>query len=325
MRKKILKWFEKFLPTINFFYRLVTLNFTANLSEMWLRVEARNPRGFRGKLLYRMAFDRRPILVLTTDKFLVRDFVKRRVGAEFLTELFGVYKPGDKISPENFPREFVVKANHACGGNVVVWSNAPEESELPINPRQHGWKTVAISPDKLEEQSLQALTDFWLSRDYSWDLGRRYFEWAYKDIPRRIIVEELLVGEDGNIPVDYKFFSFDGNVCFLEMHANRFSRHQCAIMTPDWKPVDATYASFDPIEPPPPRPKNLEKMVELASRLSEGFDFVRVDLFDLGDKVKFGELTHYHAGGTNMFKPPTFDDVLGSCWKLPELRDLSKF
>ncbi len=58
-------------------------------------------------------------------------------------------------------------------------------------------------------------------------------------------------------------------------------------------------------------------MVELAEALAEGFDFVRVDLYNIDGRIVFGELTNYPYGGMAPFDPPEFDDVLGAKWTLP--------
>lgn len=46
-----------------------------------------------------------------------------------------------------------------------------------------------------------------------------------------------------------------------------------------------------------PKPKNMDKMFALAQRLSEGIPFVRIDLYDTGSQIYFGEYTFYPQGG----------------------------
>jgi hypothetical protein len=48
---------------------------------------------------------------------------------------------------------------------------------------------------------------------------------------------------------------------------------------------------------PPEKPKNLKKMIEIAKILYDGFTFVRVDLYDTGNNIWFGELTFTPWGG----------------------------
>jgi hypothetical protein len=55
-------------------------------------------------------------------------------------------------------------------------------------------------------------------------------------------------------------------------------------------------------------------MRALAERLSERFEFVRVDLYAIGDRIVVGELTHYPAAGNKAFDPPEWDLRLGALW-----------
>lgn len=40
-----------------------------------------------------------------------------------------------------------------------------------------------------------------------------------------------------------------------------------------------------------PKPHNFEKMLEVASNLSKGFPEVRVDFYNIDDRLLFGEMT----------------------------------
>ena len=59
-----------------------------------------------------------------------------------------------------------------------------------------------------------------------------------------------------------------------------------------------------------------DKMIAIASRLSSDFDFIRVDLYDLGDRVVFGEITCYPQNGRGKFKPPSWDVEFGRHWTI---------
>ena len=65
-----------------------------------------------------------------------------------------------------------------------------------------------------------------------------------------------------------------------------------------------------------PKPSNLDTMIDICRKLSEDFDFVRVDLYSIHDQVFFGELTHYPAAGFGKFNPPAFDLEMGSYWNV---------
>jgi hypothetical protein len=55
-------------------------------------------------------------------------------------------------------------------------------------------------------------------------------------------------------------------------------------------------------------------MREIAERLSQPFDFVRVDLYAHDSRVLVGELTHYPGAGNRSFDPPEWDEKLGAFW-----------
>ena len=60
-----------------------------------------------------------------------------------------------------------------------------------------------------------------------------------------------------------------------------------------------------------PMPVCFDKMVEIARILSGNFPFVRVDLYNVGGQIYFGELTFYPASGYGSFNPDSFDFELG--------------
>jgi len=58
--------------------------------------------------------------------------------------------------------------------------------------------------------------------------------------------------------------------------------------------------------------------VKVAECLAEGFDFMRVDLYNVNNKIYFGELTPYPGGVSARFEPEDFDGFLGEKWKSKE-------
>jgi len=63
-------------------------------------------------------------------------------------------------------------------------------------------------------------------------------------------------------------------------------------------------------------PDNLTDMIKVAEELSKGFKFLRVDLYNVKDKIYFGELTFYPAAGMGAFVPEEWDEKLGNWIKL---------
>jgi hypothetical protein len=71
---------------------------------------------------------------------------------------------------------------------------------------------------------------------------------------------------------------------------------------------------LEPFDSPVREPPNLALMLETAEKLGSGLDFVRVDLYDIGSRIYFGEMTFTPGGGFAHFEPPAMDQHLGELW-----------
>src|SRR5262249_9227357 len=145
-----------------------------------------------------MAYDRRPHLTMNADKVSVRDFVAGRVGAEYLTAGCGVYGRGTDIEWAQLPRQVAVKASHGCRAIVLVWDGAARGA-FPAQRQRARWDAAVVHPADLVRPAMSRLCDGWLRLRYEYGPGRLP-EWGYRDVPPRILVEELLVTEEGLLP-----------------------------------------------------------------------------------------------------------------------------
>ena len=68
------------------------------------------------------------------------------------------------------------------------------------------------------------------------------------------------------------------------------------------------------------KPKNFNKILDLAKKLSEDFDYVRVDLYNVNEKIYFGELTFCDASGFGKFTDKKWDYKFGSYWNQKKLK-----
>lgn len=127
------------------------------------------------------------------------------------------------------------------------------------------------------------------------------------------MVEEFLDDGSGNSPTDYKFFVFDGRVRLIQIDTARFTGHRRALYHADWRDTRVRLA-FDRFDEPLPKPRNLEQMLRTAEILGRQVDFVRVDLYDVGDRIYFGEVTPTPGGGMSRFEPETMNLWLGRLW-----------
>jgi TupA-like ATPgrasp len=271
------------------------------------------PASFNEKLRWKMVKDRRPLLTTFADKVAVREYVARTVGQEVLAECYAVVDDPVELDRHCLPREFVVKANHASGTVFIVTDPARFPADLPSSTGKLGQNSVIASCEDLDWDLLIATCRRWLRHDYARWVG----EWPYRDVPRKLLVEELLTGPEGTLPPsDYKFYVFHGQVRLLEVHTDRYTNHRANLFLPDWRPLEVDL-EFPRAEFRIPRPWPLEQMIQMAQALGRDTDFVRVDLYDVAGRAVFGELTNYPVGGLAEFKPGWFDGELGRWWTLP--------
>jgi hypothetical protein len=240
------------------------------------------PVGFNEKILVKIVSDRRPYLTLFSDKLRVRDYVARVAPALALPALYWHDSRAESLDVAALPDAFMLKPNHGSG-----WLRAVPDKR-------------AVSRDELVR-----LMRRWLACDFS-IVGR---EWAYRNIEREVFAEELLRGPDGRTPADYKLFVFAGVVRLIQVDADRFTRHTQALYDESWQPIVGTVKGAQGAAVAPPT--SLSTMIDAAQALSQGVDFVRVDLYEVGGKPYFGELTHYPNKGLNRFDPPSLDARLG--------------
>jgi hypothetical protein len=243
------------------------------------------PKTFNEKLQRRKLFDRRPLLTLMADKYAVRNYVRERLPVDF-PRLYCVTDNPSDISLKSLPNKFVIKPTHASG-----WVRIVKDKSL-------------ISEGELRDECTK-----WLARSY-YDVSK---EWVYKNIPRRLLVEELLEDGTGDVPRDYKFFVFAGKVQLIQVDIDRFRGHRRNLYDRHWNRLDVRFV-YDTYGGALPRPNSLAEMIEYAEMLGDGLEFVRVDFYNLGSRVLFGELTITPENGFGKFIPESFDLYLGGLW-----------
>jgi len=246
------------------------------------------PQTLNEKIQWLQLYDRKPIRTLCTDKYAVRDYVKEKIGEEHLIPLiFHTTNPTD-IVPENLPDyPFIIKTNHSCGGHIIV----KDKSTID-------WKRIQIYFKKS------------LKKNYYYKTK----EWQYKNIKPCIIVEKLLLDNNRIIPDVYKFNCFNGKLGFAEVHFDRYIDYRKNCYDHGWNLLNFDWGAKRGREII--KPESLSKMILLAEILAKDFRYVRVDLYNLINKVYFGELTFSPGAGFCRFKPHEWDRKFGNKLKL---------
>jgi hypothetical protein len=263
-----------------------------------------------------MAFDRDLRLTMFADKVKAKEYVKELAGGKYLIKNLLVTNSLRGYSQEDFPRSFVVKANHGCGALVLVWEGAKRGERLPTELGRQNWGRFFIHPDDLDWEALLSLSDLWMTQNYSHRYEAKYPQWAYLNIDPRIIVEELVVSELGTIPTDYKFTMFHGKCDYIAVIAGGHGQDRLVnLLDPEWNDwtAESNYKNYPENLT---KPKHLREMIELAETLSAGTDLIRVDLYETSDGVKFGELTNYPGAGNLVWATEQVDQELGRRYQL---------
>jgi hypothetical protein len=214
------------------------------------------------------------------DKYAVKRYIAEKLGPEYVIPLIGgPWARAEDIDFDALPETFVLKCTHDSGSVILCRDRA----------------------DFDREQTRAKLARF-LRRDY-W---RRFREWPYKDVPPRVIAEELI--GNGNL-TDYKVMCFNGEPKIIQVHMNRFSGHTVDFYNMDWQRIDVVPDT--PTAPTPlPRPPFLDRLLELSRFLSAGLLHVRVDWYCTEGRIYFGEFTFYDNAGMTPFRTRE-DDLAG--------------
>ena len=261
------------------------------------KLDLKNPKTFNEKLQWLKLYDRNKIYTSMVDKYEVKKIVSDIIGEEYIIPTIDVYDKFDDIKFNALPNQFVIKCTHDSGGLVIV------KNKLKLD--------IEFAKRKITKN---------LNYNYYY-FGR---EWPYKNVKPRIIVEKYMNDGKNNELVDYKLMCFNGKVKCIFTCTDRYSEGlNVTFFDTNWNkmPFERHYpASPKSIE----KPQKLELMINLAEKLSGAIPFVRVDFYEINNKIYFGELTFYPGSGLEEFTPEEWDYKLGEWIILPTKKSINK-
>ena len=261
-----------------------------------------NPQTFNEKLQWLKLYDRKPEYTRLVDKVAVKDYVAQLIGQEYVIPTLGVWDNAREIEWDKLPDQFVLKTNHDSGNNgvVVVKDGA------------------TLKCDKKRQQQIIRRLNKSLRKN-SYLEGR---EWPYKNVLRKVFVEQYMEDKQYGELRDYKFFCFNGEVKILLIAAGRESGTTgMNYYDSDFKLLDL-HQGHPHISGEITKPDTFDEMKKIASKLSKGLPEIRVDLYEVDGKVYFGELTFFDSGGIGAFHPEMWDRIFGDWITLPEPTDM---
>ena len=235
------------------------------------------------------------------DKYLVREFVIERGCGDVLNELYGAWYDISKIDWENLPNSFVLKANHSAGQVMLIEDK-----------------------NKLNKSEISVELNKWIKSNYGVEDGQLH----YTKIKPCVIAEKLFVNKSNSNSslIDYKIYCFHGVPECIIVVAEREKGKEYTLSLYDLEWNNISVASYDKTSIHTrarnvKRPHSLEKMIEVAKKLSKGFPQVRIDFYDIDDQAVFGEMTF--TTGCPPFSEEYFN-YLGGKIDLTKVNKLSK-
>lgn len=269
-------------------------------TQYWIktghRLNLKNPKRFTEKLQWYKLYYRNPLMVQCVDKYDVREYVRSKGLEDILIPCYGVFNSVEEIDWDALPDSFVMKDTLGGGGNSVAIVRSKENNNiLDLKTKAEAWASKPINKKGS-------------GREWPYYSGKKH----------RIIIEHLLVDEDHVEEGinDYKIYCFNGKPFCINVDYARFGNHRRNYYDTSWNRLNVE-SNYPKSEHDFLAPANLEKMLDIAHRLSSDFPFVRVDLYNIKGNIFFSEMTFFPASGYMWYRPDEFDFILGEQFILP--------
>lgn len=254
----------------------------------------KNPRTLDEKIQWMKLYYYKdnPLVYQCADKFRVRDYVKQCGLEHILNDLIAYYHSADEIDWDVLPERFVLKWNFGNGGNYICTDKS-----------------------KLDRKKVsKELNDFKKIKAHL-----RCAEPQY-NVEKVLLCEKYIETEDGQAPVDYKFYCFNGVAKYVLCCYGRSETHK-----PEFYFFDRewTLQRFNkmgrnaPEDFTMPKPEGIDDLFKYAEVLSKPFPFVRADFYLEKGIAYFGELTFTPGGGFDTNRLPETQLLFGDLVKLP--------
>lgn len=254
-------------------------------------VDFKKPITFNEKIQWYMVNCNDERVTKFTDKLSFKEYIRTIIGPGYTAELLEAWDKPEDVDFSRLKAPFVLKSN--CSGDgkniIIVTGKNYDSNELKDEVlKWFNWRNTFINSSSK----------------------------AYHRIKPKVFAEEYLPAPDGNL-IDYKFYCFNGNPYCAYSSFGGFDYEGNAkfgFYNSKWEPINIQYGDREMASVPPP--VHLKEMIDIASKLSDGLPFVRVDFYDFPERVVVGEMTYDSSFGMKHFEPESFDYELGALFDL---------
>lgn len=246
-----------------------------------------NPKTYNEKLQWMKLYWRDARVPRCTDKYAVKEYLRELSLSDLIIDTIAVFNQAEDIDLCSFPSQYVLKATHASGFNLFVTDSS------------------TIDPQRLKEVIRKVLkVPYYAAK----------LEWNYQAVKPRIIMEPMLPISMSR-PLDFKFYCFHGEICFVEITTacewSYLFEPKEIIVDKDFNRLDFSYSFDNSITME--KPADFDRMAEIATCLAFGFPHVRIDLLNPKEGIiKFGEFTFFPSAGFGSFSPSEMDLSIGN-------------
>lgn len=255
------------------------------------KLNINKPLSFNEKLQWLKIHDRKAVYESMVDKCNAKAFAASRIGENYIIPTYGVWDSFDDINFDALPNSFVVKCTHDSGGIVIVKDKS-----------------------KINYKKMKSKINTMLEKNF-YRFGR---EWPYKNLHPKIIIEEYL--HDATNPnyseglIDYKFYCFNGIPKFLYISYGLDNHDTASIsfVSLEWERLPFYRLDYKQFSTLPKKPNCFEEMISISKLLAQNTKFLRVDLYEVDNKVYFSEMTFYPCSGFMPFNDYKYDLEIGN-------------
>lgn len=248
---------------------------------------------FSEKLNYLKIYDVTEEKKNLCNRLLAKEFVNSNYPEIKTAKVYDIALSYDELDFSKCPEKFIIKTTHACKSGIII-NNKNEISNSDSKKYSKYYKKV-----------LAINYAFWGT-----------LELQYKDIDRKIYIEELLEPQNGTFFNEYEVYCFNGNVEFIHYSVDTndgLFRHK--YLNKNW--AETNFGIRYKLKSDYfPALKNRQKVIEYAEKLSRDFKFVRVDFFEVNEELYFAEMTFTPFSGDIKIVPEQYDVLLGTHLKI---------
>ena len=247
-----------------------------------------NPKSLNEKIIWLALHYKNPEIGIAADKAKAKKWISERIGEEYVIPIIKTYDNIQDLNIHELPTQFVAKLNDGWGAEEVL---------------------VVRDKNALDIDETKAILSSWL---YPW---KNYY---YQNMcitdekleKPQIVIEEYREQKGKTSLNDYKLYCCNGKPKFaLVVNGRGTSEQERSFVDTDWNVLPVTREG-KPLNRNPDKPQKLEEMIRLSEKLADGFPFVRIDFYEVGNRIYVGELT-FTPGMFLKFEPRAWDYKLG--------------